>query len=84
MNGAVSSPRRPGRIHAARLDTSPRLQAVRDALLPRGKRLSTRALIEATGYVAIPAIAAELRANGVPVVCRPSGRIYYYWIEDTP
>lgn len=72
-----------GRIRAARLATSPRLQSVH-ALLKTGLKYSTKDISDMTGYYAISAIASELRRNGIDVRCRPqteNGRkVYYYWI----
>lgn len=72
-------------MHAARIETSERLQAVL-GLLSRGGRYSTRDIIDETGYCAVNSIVSELRANGYAIDCTPEtgivkGRrqsVYYY------
>lgn len=57
-----------GKIHAAKLENSPRLQGVLAALqtaAPAG--LTTRELIEKTGSCAINSIVDELRENGYQI-----------------
>lgn len=54
-----------GRIHAAKLENCPRLQSVLRALREAGQAgMTTRQLIERTGYCAINSIVSELRENG--------------------
>lgn len=90
MSAAARSARRPGRIHAARLE-SPRLSSVHELLLrasrrarPEDRRLSTRDLVRGSGHLAINSIVSELRANGVIVKCEPETRdgktVHVYWI----
>ena len=77
-------------MHAARLDKSPRLQAVLHALqAAQPGELSTREIILRTGMCAVNAIVAELRANGAEITCRqevqPDGRrIWLYRLEKAP
>ena len=56
-------------MHAARLDTSPRLRAVH-ALLADGVERSTREIIADAGVCAVNSCIAELRANGAVIACR--------------
>ena len=79
-------------MHAARIDHSPRLQAVLAALKAGGER-STLDLIHETGCCAVNSIVSELRANGHEIHCRQTrgpggGRIWLYKLfppqEDTP
>ena len=69
-------------MHAARLATSPRLQAVR-AALSDGAEHSTLDLVHETGVLAINSTVSELRANGFVIHCRQGkapggGRIWLY------
>lgn len=73
-------------MHAARLDHSPRLQAVLRALSDGAER-STLDLVRETGRCAINSIVSELRANGYAIHCRQAkapggGRIWLYRLED--
>lgn len=78
-------------MHAARLGTSPRLRAVRDALADGAER-STLDLVHETGVLAINSVVSELRANGFTIHCRQTkgpggGRIWLYRLipqEDAP
>ncbi len=74
-------PFRMGKIHAARLETSPRLQRVL-ALLERGGRYSTRDIVMQAEVMAVNSAISELRANGITVhsECVGRGR-YEYWID---
>ena len=66
-----------GHIHAARFWT-PRTKAVYLALV-MGPGLTTREIIQKTGYCAINSIVSELRENGVQIECkRIDTGIYQY------
>lgn len=59
---------------------SPRLQAVFSALLQ--EPLTTRQLIQRTGYCAINSIISELRACGIAVECQQLGQgLFLYTLE---
>lgn len=60
-------------MHAARIDHSPRLQRVL-ALLSDGRWYSTLDIVVGAGVCAVNSCIAELRANGLPIVCRRVGR----------
>ena len=71
-----------GRIHAGRIESSPRLQRVL-AVLERGGKWTTRQIVEHAQVMAVSACVAELRANGVNVQCECIARgRYAYWIEQ--
>jgi hypothetical protein len=72
----------PGRIHAGRVETSPRLQRVL-AVLADGARHTTRDLMFEANVCAVSACVSELRANGIDVRCEAIARgRYVYWIEQ--
>lgn len=56
-----------GKIHAAKLETSPRLRAVLEALKAAPAGLTTRQIIQKTGMCAINSICDELRENGIRI-----------------
>ena len=56
-------------MHAARLDSSPRLRRVH-ALLSDGIERSTVEIVNAAHVCAVNSIVAELRENGVYIECR--------------
>jgi len=58
---------RPGRMHAAAIDRSPRLQRVLDYL--RGGPRTTLEIVRGCGVCAVNSVIAELRANGYQVDC---------------
>lgn len=64
-------------MKAANLTTSLRLQAVA-AFLDDGMERSTLDIIQATGYVAVNSIVAELRQNGLVIDCRRIGKAWVY------
>jgi hypothetical protein len=71
-------------MNHASLNKSPRLQRVYNALITGPK--TTKELIEITGSCAINSIAAELRAQGVPVACQcisksKDAAVYQYRLE---
>lgn len=68
-------------MHAARIEHSDRLQRVL-ALLADGRPRTTLDIVTEARVCAVNSIAAELRANGVPVVCQRQGDIWWYWIEQ--
>ena len=75
------TPKRLGHIHAARLETSERLQRVL-ALLEQGGRYTTREIVMMAHVMAASTAVAELRANGIDVQCRCIGRgRFEYWLE---
>ena len=67
-----------GSIHAARLETSERLQRVA-RYLSDGQWHSTRDIVYGANVIAVNTAVAELRHNGVGVECRCKGRgVYEY------
>ena len=56
-------------MHAARLDTSPRLQRVH-ALLSDGVERSTLQIVTGARVCAVNSCIAELRVNGFRISCR--------------
>ena len=74
------------RMHAAKIDDSPRLQKVRDFLRRRGSA-TTREISNACDVYAVNSIVAELRANGFTVNCNPvKGQrgVYRYELIEAP
>ncbi|MDE0716618.1 MAG: hypothetical protein OXH64_01620 [Rhodospirillaceae bacterium] len=74
-------------MHAARLETSPRLQRVH-ALLCDGEEHSTLEIIAGAEVCAVNSCIAELRTNGCTIVCRQEGgganvRFYYRMLSPT-
>lgn len=65
-------------LHAARLEFSPRLQRVAD-LLADGHEHTTMEIIQAAGVCAVNSIVAELRTNGIRILCRRCGDVWVYW-----
>lgn len=65
---------RPGTIHAAKLDKSPRLQRALAVLREYPGGVTTRQWIQRANICACNSVAAELRALGYPVVCKYEGR----------
>ena len=68
-------------MHAAKLETSSRLQLV-DALLADGREHTTREIMAYTGTLAINSCVAELRVNGRKIDCTQRGRRFYYRRTD--
>ena len=68
-------------MHAARISTSGRLQAVQ-RLLRDGKEHSTFEIVKRASVCAVNSIIAELRANGADIECRQehreTGRVWLY------
>ena len=58
------------RMHAAKIEDSPRLQKVRD-FLRRNRGATTREISNACDVYAVNSIVAELRANGFTINCNP-------------
>lgn len=56
------------RMHAARIEDSPRLQKVRDFLRRVGSA-TTLEIVQGCGVCAVNSIIAELRANGFNILC---------------
>lgn len=77
----------PGRMHAANLAKSPRLQRVHD-LLADGRPHSTRDIVVKADVCAVNAIVAELRSQGAVIVCRQAprsdrgGRVWLYRMTE--
>jgi hypothetical protein len=65
-------------MKAANLSTSPRLQRVA-GLLEDGLEHSTMEIVQAAQVCAVNSIIAELRANGLVILCRRCGDIWVYW-----
>jgi len=70
-------------IHAASLETSPRLQRAYSAIR-KGQELSTREWNQAANICNSNTAAAELRhpINGIPVKCTRRGKYWYYKLEQ--
>lgn len=64
-------------MHAADLTKSPRLQRVAD-LLADCLEHTTMEIVLAAQVCAVNSIVAELRANGIEIVCRRQGDVWYY------
>jgi len=60
-------------MHAARLEHSARLQRVLE-LLGDGRWYSTLDIVVGAGVCAVNSCVAELRVNGVDIVCRRVGK----------
>ena len=72
------------RMHAARIDDSPRLQKVRD-FLRRRRSATTREISNSCDVYAVNSIVAELRANGFTIDCTPvKGQrgVYLYTLQE--
>ena len=72
-------------MHAASIDSSPRLQRVRD-LLAEGGEYSTMEICVRANVCAVNSIVAELRANGCAISCRQclsdnGNRIWLYCMQ---
>ena len=68
-------------MHAARLDTSPRLQRVLEFLSDRREH-TTRDIVIGARVCAVNSCIAELRANGCGITCRQDmveGRRYWHY-----
>ena len=63
-------------LHAGRIEYSPRLTKMHEALRHFGARGATTAqLADATGSVAVHSDIAEIRANGIGVLCEFEGTV---------
>lgn len=60
-------------MHAAKLETSPRLQRVLAVLRP-GKALTTREIVIQAGVCAVNSCISELRMNGYSIECKCLGK----------
>ncbi len=76
-------------IHAARLETSPRLQRVRDFLVERGSMgATTLEIIRKADVCAVNTAVAELRACGLKIRCEyereteSRSRVFRYKLEE--
>lgn len=68
-------------MHAADLTKSKRLQRVAD-LLADGHEHTTLEIVQAAQVCAVNSIVAELRANGLQILCRRVGDVWVYWMPD--
>lgn len=68
-------------MHAARIDSSERLQRVA-ALLADGRRHSTLDIVLGAEVCAVNSVIAELRVNGLRIHCRREGDVWWYQLED--
>ena len=67
-------------MHAARIDSSPRLQRVA-ALLADGRPHSTLDIVLGAEVCAVNSIIAELRVNGLRIRCHREGDTWWYQLE---
>jgi len=74
-------------MNAGRLATCPRLRRVFNLLDARGPRgATTREIVAEAQVMAVSAVVAELRQNGVQIECEyqgrteQGGRVYRYWL----
>ena len=67
-----------GKLHAAKLENSDRLQRVLKYLRRCKKEKSTMDIIKATNTCAVNSIVSELRDNGIAIKCRRKGDIWLY------
>lgn len=70
-------------MHAARLESSERLQRVA-ALLADGRWHSTLDIVIGAGVCAVNSCIAELRANGYTIACRRVGRERFEYRMEVP
>jgi hypothetical protein len=75
---AYRHPRKEPAMHAADLTRSPRLQRVAE-LLADGREHTTMEIVQAAQVCAVNSIVAELRANGLHILCRRVGDAWVYW-----
>jgi len=79
-----------GRIKAAKLETSDRLQRVLRLLIDERHRwLTTRTILRRAGVCAVNTVIAELRENGAEIDCRTTvlqggGRRWSYRLTKAP
>lgn len=71
-------PRATGRIHAANIEKSPRLQRFLAVLKNARMPLSTRTLQLSADCCNAHTCVAELRENGIPVHVERIGDLYFY------
>ena len=64
-------------MHAAKLETSDRLQRVA-SFLSDGKKRSTRAISIVCNVQAVGSTVSELRSNGFEITCKRIGEYFYY------
>lgn len=70
-----------GKIHAAKIENSPRLQRVYELLLSGPK--TTREIVRQADVCAVNSIAKELRENGINVECKPIRKgVFQYRLVD--
>jgi hypothetical protein len=71
-----------GRMNAASIDRSPRLQRVAN-LLYSGVCYSTLDIIRLANVCAVSSCISELRANGFDIGCARFKDVWFYWMIDT-
>lgn len=74
------------RMHAAKIEDSPRLQKVRDFLRRQGSA-TTFEIIQGCQVCAVNSIIAELRANGFTIACtavKGQRGVYRYTLQEAP
>lgn len=82
--------KRPGSLHYAKLESSPRLQRALASLREHPKGLTTRQWIDRADICACNSVAAELRKNGYNVTCGFEGRsptgssVFRYRLVEAP
>jgi hypothetical protein len=65
-------------LHYSNAATSPRLRRALAALREYPAGLTTRQWLRKAHICAVNSVAAELRAQGYPVLCTPEGKLYRY------
>ena len=67
-----------GKLHAAKLEKSDRLQRVHKYLKGCDGEKSTMDIIKATNTCAVNSVISELRDNGIAIDCRRDGSKWLY------
>ena len=67
-----------GKLHAAKLEKSDRLQRVHKYLKGCDGEKSTRDIVQAANVLAVNSIISELRDNGIAIDCRRNGSRWLY------
>lgn len=68
---------RKGKMHAAKIENSPRLKRV-FKLLMSGKEFTTRQIMRRADVCAVNTCADELRDNGLDIKCVRRGALWFY------
>lgn len=71
-----------GKIHAAKLERSPRLQRTLAALRAHPYGLTTRDVMLEADVCAVSSCVDELRENGYDIDCIQEGRIFRYVLRE--